>query len=163
MATRLRQSTFQSPNAALYAFPPKSVAQTILDCPIWLDALIQQMLDPDPDKRPRTAMAVLMALEETKKNLARGTTVTEHAAGGLSPLQLNTSRSEAKKVLGVVEEKMAVPLTERPWFSFAVFISFLVIMFAGLTWMFWPLSAEQLLDRGVALIETGKPITPLMS
>ena len=30
-------------------------------------------------------------------------------------------------------------------------------MFAGLTWMFWPLSAEQLLDRGVALIETGKP------
>ena len=38
--------------------PVPSVATHLLNCPVWLDKIVSQMLSPDPEKRPHSAHAI---------------------------------------------------------------------------------------------------------
>lgn len=136
------------------------VDSLVLDCPVWLDSLIGQLLDPDPLRRPYSAQAVTLALRETHKKVAAQTSVLEHAAGGFSTIQrtadqniardlLNSARRE---VIAKKKEKSEVPpFWERPWFLAVCLIALL----GGIgAYVFWPVSEESLITQARAAMAT---------
>ncbi len=50
--------------------PP--VATLVFDCPVWLNAIVEQLLEKDPDARPFSAAAVGMALREAHLRASQG-------------------------------------------------------------------------------------------
>jgi eukaryotic-like serine/threonine-protein kinase len=91
---------------AVLASPPPPVATLVYDCPVWLSAIVEQLMQPDPLKRPFSATATAMALREAQKRAESGVGVMQHALAGFSPLQLNVDKDEAEKVvLGKKKQK----------------------------------------------------------
>jgi eukaryotic-like serine/threonine-protein kinase len=91
---------------AVLAGPPPPVATLVYDCPVWLSAIVEQLMQPDPLKRPFSATATAMALREAQKRAESGVGVVQHALAGFSPLQLNVDKDEAEKVvLGKKKQK----------------------------------------------------------
>ncbi|MGE0758267.1 MAG: serine/threonine-protein kinase [Pirellulaceae bacterium] len=118
----------------------------VLDCPVWLDSLIGQLLDKDPVRRPYSAAAVTTALAETHRKIAAGTSVLEHAAGGFSALQRTADQNVARDLLrkarreAIDKQKADVEkpaFWEQPWFL-AVCLLILASGVGG--WLFWPRS-----------------------
>ncbi len=90
----------------------------MLDCPIWLSVIIDQLLSKDPRARPFGAAAVALAFKEAEKRASEGVGVLQHATSGFSPLQLRqTNRSEAEKVLGIKPKKTRKPRELPIWES----------------------------------------------
>ena len=81
---------------------PVSPAKIVLDCPIWLDKLLMQMLQKDPAARLPNATAVKAALADVRKRAMSRSGVAEHASSGFSPLQVTDQqqRDEARSLLG---------------------------------------------------------------
>ena len=136
------------------------VDSVVLDCPVWLDSLLVQMLDPDPLRRPYSAQAVTLALRETHKKVAAGTSVLEHAAGGFSTLARTADQTIARDLLQkasrevLQEKKKGTELPafwERPWFL-AVCLVTLLGAVGG--YAFWPASEESLYRKARAAMET---------
>lgn len=137
------------------AGPPPRVSEVIFDCPVWLETIIGQLLSLEPDDRPFGAGATMLALNETTRKLASGTSVAEHAAGGFSPLAKPDDSEEAKRLLGKADEEprqpklpSGPPLWERSWFLIAC----LVVIAVVVAWMAWPLSNNTMLARADRLM-----------
>jgi len=136
---------------------PERASARVMDCPIWLDALVGQMLSLDPQQRPYTAAAVIMALQVTKKNVAHKTSVAEHTISGISPIRVTNEKDIARKLLGqeLDEEDLEpkTPFNERPWF---LALLLLVVVGGALTWLLWPVSERKLYAKAVALMDDGE-------
>ncbi|QDU92985.1 serine/threonine-protein kinase [Lignipirellula cremea] len=139
---------------------PPRLSSLALDCPVWLDDIVAQLLEPEPTDRPYGAGAVSLAFREASKKVTQRTGAVEHAAGGFSPLRRSLDNEEAKRLLGVNEVE---PKPERRPFRIAIpgllentlFLVGALVIILGLTvWGFWPLSEQQLFDRGQALMAT---------
>ena len=134
------------------------VDSLVLDCPVWLDSLIGQLLDPDPLRRPYSAQAVTLALQETHKKVAAQTSVLEHAAGGFSTLQRTADQKIARDLLQnasreVLQKKKegeeTSPFWERPWFL-ATCLLMLIGTVGG--YALWPASEESLIRNARELM-----------
>jgi hypothetical protein len=113
------------------------VATIVYDCPVWLSAIIEQLLNKDPLKRPYSAVATAMALREAQKRASSGVGVGEHAISGFSPLQMNVDKDEAAAALGRKKKKSRTrkenadgyddspSLMERPMVLFGILIAVL--------------------------------------
>lgn len=132
---------------------PPSVQSQVLDCPIWLSAIIDQLLSKDPRSRPFGAAAVVLAFKEAEKRASEGVGVLQHATSGFSPLQLpQTNRSEAEKVLGIKHKKERKP-RELPIWESAIALTFALLLCIGLVvWLLLPLSRETLRYRSEKLM-----------
>lgn len=138
---------------------PPHVATIALDCPVWLDALVHQLLEKDPLKRPHDATAVAQALREAKERALSGTGVAQAATSGPSALKVNVDKGDAKEVRELLgkkkkRKKKNVPIYERAWFLAAC----LLLVVAAGAWAFWPLNERQLFERAVALMDTGDEV-----
>lgn len=148
-------------DAHLTQAPPR-VTTLALDCPVWLDALVAQLLEKDPLKRPHSVDAVVMALEETKRNVASGAGVARHALGGISALKVPVSKQEVRQLVrgkrrADDEPRDETPFWERSWFL-VVSLSLLVILIGGvITIPFWPVSEETLIARADRLMASNDP------
>ena len=139
--------------------PPRVGAQ-VLDCPIWLDSLLQQLLAKDPNQRPFSAAAAGLALRETQRNLSRGASVAQHAAGGLSALRTKADREQARKLLKKKPRARRkpwismgdTPIYEQPWFL----VLCLVAALGVILWMMQTPKPETLLARAEKLMSTGE-------
>jgi len=134
---------------------PVSPASLVMDCPVWLDKLIMQLLEKDPAKRPFGAPAVTLALAEVRRRSMSRTGVAEHASSGFSPLSVTDQkdRDEARTLLGrhlVREEKIpdATAWHDKPW----VLIGTLVVILAMLAYVVWPLNENQMRSRAEELL-----------
>lgn len=150
-----------NPTAVLYAHiqqkPPRAT-EVALDCPIWLDSLIQQMLEKDPDKRPRDAASVALALREVEQKVRDQQSLTQHvAAGGPTALNVTAETATVRKLLKPKRKKKSVdvgrPFYERTWFLAAG----LALILGLVVWTFWPKSEEQLVASARALMESSDP------
>ncbi|HVA50600.1 MAG TPA: serine/threonine-protein kinase [Pirellulales bacterium] len=135
---------------------PPHVATIALDCPIWLDALVNQLLEKDPLKRPHDATAVARALREAKEKSVSGAGVAQAATGGPSALRVGQEKGEAKEARELLgkkkkRKKKKVPVYERVWFLAAC----LLLVVAVAAWSLWPLNERQLFERATALMESG--------
>lgn len=141
---------------------PAAPASIVLQCPIWFDKLIMQLLEKDPANRPVSATAVKLALAEVRKRALSLTSVAEHASSGFSALQVTNQqdKDEARTLLGrgVVDldavEKEEIPDNtvwhDQPWFLLGGLAALLLL----LAYVAWPASEATLRARAEKLIET---------
>ncbi len=129
--------------------PPPRVSSLVLDCPVWLDGLINQMLEKDPLKRPHDATAVAQALREVQEKVAAGAGVVSHTAtGGPSALKApkeKEDKAQVKKLLGRKKRKKGrqTPIYERAWFLAAC-----LLLVVGLgAWLLWPDNEDKLFAK----------------
>lgn len=136
---------------------PAKPSSIVLECPVWLDQLVMQMLEKDPNARPHGASAVTLALAEVRRRALSRASVAEHLSAGFSPLNVTDQeqREEARQLLGkdavsidqgeLVE---AVPWHERPM----VLVGGLLTCVAVFLYAIWPLSEGQMQQRAEQLL-----------
>jgi hypothetical protein len=136
---------------------PPSVASIVMDCPVWLDKLIMQLLSKQPAKRPHSAQAVQLALAEVRRRSMSRAGVAEHASAGFSPLNVTDQkeRDEARLLLG--QSKLdaeadslpdASPWHDKPWFL----VTALLVVVALIGYVAWPLNEDQMRARAEELL-----------
>ncbi len=130
----------------------------IFECPVWLSTVIGQLLEKDPAKRPYGAGAVSLALCETTRQVANGTSTIAHAAGGFSTLQSRVEKSAARELLEQAQRparKSKKSSEQPPFYEHAWFLALCLFLLVGGigTWLAWPPSEAGLLRRAVAIIE----------
>ncbi len=143
---------------AIVATSVPPVASLVFDCPGWLSAIVEQLLNKDPLRRPYSAAATAMALREAQRRATEGIGVAEHAVSGFSALQMNTDRAEAEVALGRKKKKKRrgdgdeaydrPGLFERP----IVLIGLLAAAIALITFLVWPLNEQTLRARAEKLM-----------
>jgi eukaryotic-like serine/threonine-protein kinase len=143
--------------------PPPRVSSVALDCPIWLDALVAQLLEKDPARRPHSAEAVGVMLAEAKKKGMARTSVTQHALGGFSALKMSADKQEARRLFGgrrAREEDHVerAPIWERPWFLALALTGLLAVLGAGMAIALRPPSEEQLIRSAERLMASENPV-----
>ncbi len=111
--------TVEAATANAETVTPESPASTVMDCPVWLDKLVMQLLEKEPAKRPHSAEAVKLALGEVRKRSMSRAGVAEHTSAGFSPLNITDQkdRDEARILLGhgAVEFDDAKVPDGTPW------------------------------------------------
>lgn len=137
---------------------PEPVTASVFDCPVWLNAIVEQMLAKDPQQRHFSATALQLALKEAQRRQNEGVGVLQHATAGFSPLQMKVDRDEAEKVLGIKPKKKKKKrraeesVFENAW----VLIGGLVIAIGAVVWFLWPPSEATLRQRAEAYLATNK-------
>ena len=136
---------------------PQSPASIVMDCPVWLDKLIMQMLEKDPNDRPHGAAAVALALKEVRRRSMSRAGVAEHVSHGFSPLNVTDQkeRDEARILLGhgameVCEDETVA----RPeWYDRAIVLVLgLIVIASMITYTLWPLNENQMKGRAEELL-----------
>ena len=137
--------------------PPPRVATIALDCPVWLDAAIAQLLEKDPAQRPMDALAVSQTLREAEERIASEvSTVQQAVSGGPSMLSVEMQTTDVRKLLGKKKRKRTKtgPIYERSW----VLAGCLGLVIAGVAWVFWPKSERKLFAKAEALMASDDPL-----
>lgn len=137
--------------------PPPKVTAEVPDCPIWLEKLILNLMEKDPQKRPWDAAAVGQSLKEVETKVAQQASVghsqrvtgvpTLAGAGETSTVRSVIQKQRKKK------RQSETPLFERVWFLALC----LALVAALVTWSFWPLSEDQLFARASVIMEGNEP------
>jgi Protein kinase domain len=133
-----------------------------LDCPVWLDALVAQLLEKDPNRRPHSAEAARVALAEAKKKEQSRASVTQHALGGFSSLRMPADKQEARKLFAAKKAHLehapeGTPFWERPWFLAVTLLSLLVLLGVGIAFAMRPMSEQQLIREADTLMASKNP------
>jgi eukaryotic-like serine/threonine-protein kinase len=134
-------------------FQAPKVSEHTMDCPIWLEQLISQLLESDPMKRPHSARAIILALQEIEKIEKKGASAAETMSGSFSPLTMHRDKREARKLLGIKEdeEKPAGP----PFYTSIPFlVTCLVLMAIAIGFVVWPESESSMHKRAAVLLES---------
>ncbi len=135
---------------------PPSPASLVMDCPVWLDKLVMQLLQKKPSSRPPNAGAVGLALAEVRRRSMSRSGVAEHASSGFSPLAVTDERDRdvarallGRDAIGADEEVGQSPdWHDRPW----ILISGLIGVAALFAYLLWPLNEDQMRRRAEDLL-----------
>jgi len=137
--------------------PVPSVATHLLNCPIWLDKIVSQMLSPDPKKRPHSARAISIAFDEIKNIDATKKAAVSQVSGGFNPLTAGQDKTEARRLLGVAPKKKKkvheLPFHKRTPFQVAALLS--ILAFLGFMVLF-PKSHQTIIDDAKSLIASNE-------
>jgi hypothetical protein len=135
---------------------PVRVSTFVLDCPVWLDTLLQQLLEKDPEKRPRDATAVSLALTEIEVKVAEQASVLTHAASG-GPTNINVT-ADGTQVRNLLKGKKKKKKDTGPFYEQVWFLSLCLAIVVGLIARgFWPKSEETLLELARVKMESSEP------
>ncbi|MDG1875404.1 MAG: protein kinase, partial [Mariniblastus sp.] len=134
--------------------PVPSVATHMMNCPIWLDQIVTQMLSPDPRKRPHSARAIAMTFEEINNIAATKKAAVSQMAGGFNPLTVGQDKTEARRLLGMKKRKKKkvsdVPFYQRTGFQITALVAIL-----GLTvFMMIPDDKQKIVDQARVMIDS---------
>lgn len=135
---------------------PPSVAEHVLNCPIWLDQIITQMLASDPRKRPHSARAVVFALSEIKNNDQAQKPVVEMVTGNFNPLTAGVDKSEARRLLGQPTPQFERPNVQKtPFYESVPFlVACLVVIASIIGYALMPTSSEKLYQQAETLMDS---------
>ena len=146
----------QSLVASIQSHAAPDVSLMAMDCPVWLSAIVNQLLQKDPNQRPFSATALQLAFKEAERRQSEGVGVLQHATAGFSPLQLQADRDEAERVLGIKPEKKKKKNVEDEPTSFFDQIWVLALGLVGaiglIVWFLLPPSETQLRQRAEKLL-----------
>lgn len=135
--------------------PVPSVATHVMNCPIWLDKIITQMLDPDPRKRPHSAQAINLAFAEIQKIDATRKAAVDQMTSGFNPLTAGEDKSEANRLLHGTDPdaEEGPPFYQTIWFQVT---ALLLIGLLGLL-AFLPQSDQAIVDSATQLVQSEDP------
>ncbi len=108
-----------------------SISEAVMNCPIWLDKIVTQMVQPDPRQRPHSARAITFAFEEIKKMDSTQKSAASQVAGNFNPLTAGVDKTEARRVLGkkTFREKVdETPFYQKTPFMIASLVGMLALM-----------------------------------
>ncbi len=136
---------------------PPSVREFNHNVPVWLDQLIDELLEKEPADRPYDALAVQVKLEEVKQHVADRESVARQTAIGGGGITVQADRDELTRILGKKKtrkrKKSRGPLYERTWF-----LSLCLLALVGLvTWGVWPRSEAELYAELQPLMQSHEP------
>lgn len=133
-----------------------SVAEHVMDCPVWLDKMITQLLEPRPKDRPYSANAIVLAFDEIKKMDASQKGAAANIAGSFNPLNAGRDKSEAKRVLGKKAASRQEP--KEPFYQTIPFLAAaMMLTVAAAIWFALPPNSGDLVVRSRALVESPNP------
>ena len=136
--------------------PVPSVATHLLNCPIWLDKIVSQMLSPDPKKRPHSAHAISKAFDEIKNIDATKKAAVSQVSGGFNPLTAGQDKSEAQRLLGMKKKKKKeaeLPFYQRTPFQVAALVA--ILAFTAFM-VLVPKSQQKIVDEVKTLVESNE-------
>lgn len=139
---------------------PPRIMPLVIDCPIWLESLVLQLLEKDPAKRPRDALATQMALREVEEKVARQESVTSHTvSGGPKTIEIDQDATELIKLLkGDKKKRRKKKKPQGPFYDQAWFLALcLLLLIGGVTWALWPPSEEELFASALPLMRSNEP------
>jgi eukaryotic-like serine/threonine-protein kinase len=149
---------FVAPTAAEMLFAhleqePPRVTEQALDCPIWLENVVQKLLEKDPEERYFDALALQVALDEVvEKVTAAKSAAQQTVIGGGSASTVKDGATLRGTLTGKKKKKKKKkgPVYERVWFLGCC----LAAVAAIIGWLSWPLSDEALFAQSQKLMET---------
>lgn len=125
------------------------ISEFTLESPMWMEKVVESLLEIDPAKRPFSARAVIVALDDVKRADRDGTGFAEKMVSGFSPLTAGKDKTEAKKTLGIKTKKR--PEADLPFYQTTAFLvtslSIMVIFMASIIFFLRPETPEKLLQR----------------
>ena len=131
--------------------PVPSVATHVMNCPIWLNQIVTEMLDPEPRNRPHSAHAINIALDEIKNIDATKKSAVSQMASGFNALTAGKDKTEARRLLGKKAPKKSsnkVPFLQRT----AVQIALLCLIAGLIFYLVQPKSDDQIITQAQLLI-----------
>lgn len=135
--------------------PVPSVATQVMNCPIWLDKLITQLLDPNPKRRPHSAQAIAMAFEEIRQIDATQQPAVAQMTSGFTPLTAGQDKSEAQRLL---QREQANAKPDQPWLNRVwVQVTALILISIVIVYLVWPASPKTILAEAQALVQSDDP------
>ncbi len=133
-----------------------SVAERVMDCPVWLDEMIAQLLEPHAKDRPYSAKAMVVAFDEIKKLDANQKGAAANLAGSFNPLNAGQDKSEAKRVLGTKASTRDEP--QEPFYQTVPFLVGALMLTAAIAiWFSLPPNAGDLVIRGRSMMQSSDP------
>ena len=140
--------------------PPAKIRTEVMDCPVFLEQVVMQLLEKHPDKRPHDALMVQVALEEVIERVAAKTSTMSQMTEGAGQTAIDMSQlsdpAQLKKLLGKKKKKRKAtgPIWERGWFL----ATCLAVMLGGVAWSLMPPSEEKLFALAQPLMQADDPI-----
>ncbi|MCA9054800.1 MAG: protein kinase, partial [Planctomycetaceae bacterium] len=126
---------------------PPHAREFNIDCPLWLDRLIHQLLNKDPDERPFDALAVQVMLDEVRQKVAQQESVVRATVtGGGSALTMRDGDPALTKAFGKKKSKKKKrgPEDHAPFYERVWFLGLCLAALVGLTtWWAWPASEAE--------------------
>lgn len=111
---------------------PRRVTSLAPNCPIWLEELIFDLLEKDPEKRPFDALAVQVKLEEVLKKVEEQQSVAQATLKGEITRSGGTTQGELKDILAKKKKKKKKkdksPFYEQAWFLSLCFLIFVAVV-----------------------------------
>jgi serine/threonine-protein kinase len=143
-------------------------SRVVLDIPIWLDTLVCQLLEKDPDKRPLNAALVSQALDRVVEKMAAMRSAAEDAVGkGVldrprTDLKPTDEDREAARLIKAAAHKKRLkprshPVYQRVWFQAAAVAALLLGIGVLVYWATRPPAPERLFERAQKLMATKNP------
>lgn len=133
---------------------PPRITELAMDCPVWIDDLVAQLLSADQSQRPHSTYALLVSLQEVQRIQATRSTVAEELTRGFNPLTAGKDKSAAFQVLGKKKERSIPAPTVYMIPMLFVALVFAVILTAGLFWFAMrPPSEDKLYANAVEAME----------
>ncbi len=133
-------------------------SRLVPEIPIWLDTLICQLLEKQPNDRPRDAQTVHDALEKIEEKISAqqsvGADIANARAVDRVPInhQLDEKDREAGRLIqsgkrGKKRRKKNIPFYRKGWFSLVVAIVFFTGIIIGILTLFAPDRPEKMLQK----------------
>ncbi len=134
---------------------PPRVRDFTRECPIWLDEVINRLLEKDPEDRYFDALAAQVAFEEVKAKVAHQESFVKQTLAGATTASATAEGQALKSLVGGKprkkrKQKRQVPFYERAWFLAGC----LAIVVGGMVWALWPPSESELYAGAAALMES---------
>ena len=131
--------------------PVPSVSSLSMNCPIWLDKIVSQLLQADPKLRPHTAKAIELGMEQVRQIDSSLKSAVEEVGGGFNVLNAGVDKTEAHRLLGrKVEEEEKPPFYQTAWFL----VVCLLVCVAIIIFFMLPESIERRMARAENLMQT---------
>lgn len=159
----------ESPAEVLYKHiqekPPEPIERA-LDCPVWLNAIVLQLLQKDPQKRPPDANFVEQQLLEARERTIEQTAATVRISrGGPDPLA-DTARSDnipvevRRELAGRPTKKTRKKKQHRPFYEHpAALVGALAALILFIVWMMLPPSEAELYARAREAMQSNSEAT----
>ncbi|MEQ1904348.1 MAG: serine/threonine-protein kinase [Pirellulaceae bacterium] len=133
----------------------ESVATQVLSCPIWLDRLVMQMIDPAPRKRPHSAHAVRLSLEEIARIDATNRSALDELSGSFNPLHINMDKAEARALMD--KSVGGANRTVWNWLNILALTASLVLVVLLMSYLLIPESNQQIIRSAERLLISRNP------
>lgn len=139
--------------------PPRIRAEN-MDCPVWLESLIQDLLAKPVDNRPLDALEVSTRLQQVREKVAKKQSRLEEkateketaVASGGDTASLKNLLSSRKKKKKKKSDQLDVPIYEKTWFLAGA----LLLLILGVVWAVRPESPEVRFAKAEELMQGDK-------